>query len=762
MRSIPGWKTSAPVVTPTAQVRISGKDVEVDSVSLTRALPQVLPEQVVGGGSINAATGSVEMGPSDTGQQSRPHTAFHGDTPMPGQSVTVDAGRANIGSSRVFTGRVDSSSGKFSSGETQVDLVDEIDRLNRMVQFDPLHTTMPPLNDGEFYWRQIGLCSTYLTDRALRKCDFYATAPMENGCVVSAPLMGSTWPEKGTLVSSQKATGTWYEGPNFGGMPTGVGLWDVKASWLPSDYDKTLRWNPFQITIATTNRISSATAWTKVGVRWPNGDSVYLSISPSRSVKVETVLDGVRADQLNIGVQGTPWTVATLRINPVDGLITVRFDTGHVAQGRLGSSAPDAWAAKSWEAFIESPARYLNGFQVSFPGSTEFQAVQHVPNAILTPPTSASGPEIPELYATPAVEPVPAIDLLKDQASAELAAMWIDEDGIFRWMNRERLRDQSVKETYTSRDSLVDVSWNADTSATRRRVSVKYRDPAAQRAFRYSILAWQGTSFELSTGDYHETFIKPEEDEDWIDVNTNLRTLLAGSQPEFNKGRDTWHGWQNLDSKGDWTTVTGVDATASLRRVVPGVWNYRVKVNSLPSGVDRIKASTREGDNLLAAPYRGENLPILRCRTKITWADVRTNSVHTGPSWASDLEHDASWWVQSASEVQHLADEIGEELTKPSPVIRDVEIIADPRLQLGDKITIKDPDITGVTITGVVSEIKQKIETDDHTMDLVLMVTDLHVPTTLGAFDTEWSGKSLRELDAYWSGKTLGDLDSTY
>lgn len=760
MRSIPGWKTSAPVVTPTTQVRMSGKDVEVDSVSLTRALPQVLPDQIVGGGGINAATGSVDMGPSATGQQPRPHTAFHGDTPMPGQSVTVDAGRANIGSSRVFTGRVDSSSGKFSSGETQVDLVDDIDHLNRMVQFDPLHTTMPPLNDGEFQWRQIGLCSTYLTDRALRKCDFYATAPMENGCVVSAPLMGSTWPERGSLQTSQKATGTWYEGPNFGGMSTGVGLWDVKASWLPSDYEKSLRWDPFQITFSANN--TSLNKWTNVGIQWTNGNRVYASIGPGKGYNVCTITGGKFTNHLSTGAPNTDWSTATLRVNPVDGSFKVRFDTGYVATGSLGGAAPDAWAGKNWEAYVDSPGRTVNGFQISFPGAEEFKAVQHVPNAILTPPTSAAGPEIPELYATPAVEPVPAIDLLKDQASAELAAMWIDEDGIFRWMNRERLRGQSVKETYTSRDSLVDVSWNADTSATRRRVSVKYRDPAAQRAFRYSILAWQGTSFELSTGEYHETFIKPEEDEDWIDVNTNLRTLLPGSQPEFNKGRDTWHGWQSLDSKGDWTTVTGVDATASLRRVVPGVWNYRVRVNSLPSGVDRIKASTREGDNLLAAPYRGENLPILRCRTKITWADVRTDSKFSGPSWASDLEHDASWWVQSASEVQHLADEIGEELTKPSPVIRDVEIIADPRLQLGDKITIKDPDITGVTITGIVNEIKQKIGADDHTMDLVLMVTDLHVPTTLGAFDREWSGKSLGELDAYWSGKTLGDLDSTY
>lgn len=758
MRNPIGWPAASPVREPSATVRFRGVDRPVESVSVTRSIPQLLDQRVVGAGGINAASATVDWAPEDL-VSTAPVTPWTHHPAQAGESAWIDAGLSGK-HVRLFTGLVDSSAGSFGDAGYSSDLVDAIDRLNRQVRFNALHTTMPPRVDGVFQWRQIGLCSTYFTDRTLRACDYYATAPMESGCVVSAPLMGSTWPEKGTLESSQKANGTWYEGPNFGGMPTGVGLWDVKATWSPSDYEKSLRWDTFQVTL-NVGRLSSQ-YWTRAGIQWADGGRVMLQITPARDVLVSTHAGSTTTTHRYAGSQNDSWTTVSLRLNPVDGSFRVRFDTGKAVTGTIGGPAPDTWAAKNWHAFVDSPSWYINGFQVSFPGAAEFQAVQYKPTAILTPPTSAAGPEIPELHASPAIPPTPAIDLLKEQAEAELAAMWIDEDGVFRWTNRERLRDQPVRAEYTSLDSLLDVSWSVDSQATRRKASVKYRQSATKRSFWHSIRAWQGNSQELSAGEQHEEFIESGQDTDWIDVDTQLRTFLPGAHAEFNRARGTWHGWQNLDTEGKWTTVTGVDATTTLRQVTAGTWAYSIRVNALPTGVDRIKLSTREEDNLLAAAYRGEDLPIIRCRALVQWTNAVADATVSGPSWAQDLEHDASWWVQSPAEAQALADEIGAALAAPSPVIESVKLLGDARLQLGDKIRVKDPALTGVCIVGIVAELRHSISSGDHTMDVKLIPTTVGVPKSLGDLDAQWAGKSLGQLDAYWAGKNLGNFDAAY
>lgn len=755
MRNPRSWPESGPVSEPVTTVSINGVERAVEAVTVTRAVPQVLDQQVVGAGGINAASGSVTVAPTSD-VQSVVATPWGGSVAKPGESVVVESGFAES-RVRLFTGLIDSSAGTFADASLSTDVVDATDRLNRSVAFDALHTTMPPLVDGEFIWRQIGLCSTYFTDHVLRQCGFFATPPQESGCVLSAPMMGSTMPERGTVTASRRYGGTHEEGPAFGGMPTGVGLWDVTASWRPSDYEKSPRWNIFQITLGVGDLASGG--WTKAGMRWANGDSVHMSISSARRVKVETVVSGVRKEWLYSDVQLTAWRMVTLRFGPVDGSFSLRFDTGSVQRGTMGAAAPDSWAAKNWEGFVESPSWYVNAFQVSFPGVNEFEAVTSRPSAVLTPPTSAAGPAIPELLASPAIPPTPAIDLLKQQAEAELAAMWIDEDGVFQWRNRERLTNQPVRAAYTSKDSLMDVAWKLDSQSTRRKVTVKYRQPASRRSYRYAVLAWQGGSTELRAGDTYGEFVEPDADEDWIDVDTSIIELNFTRVDEFNRGRGSWQGWQNLDQAGNPTSVTGVENTTSFTKVTAGRWVYRAKIKALPAGVDRIKLGTDEGDLTLASQYRGVGLPIIRCKAKIKWADVTAQATPTGPAWAQDLEHDASWWVQSSAEAQKLADEVGAQLVKTNPQVESVTLVGDPRLQLGDKIRVEDQDVTGLCIVGTVSEISHDIKPGDHSMTVKLIVTDVGAPLTLGEFDQQNTGSTLQQLDTAWVDKSLATFD---
>ena len=133
------------------------------------------------------------------------------------------------------------------------------------------------------------------------------------------------------------------------------------------------------------------------------------------------------------------------------------------------------------------------------------------------------------------------------------------------------------------------------------------------------------------------------------------------------------------------------DFTWSFAPIGPGAWKYKFNVTRLPGSADRVKTATRSEDTTdLKASYRDRGLPLLRAMGKATSTDADYTSTVRGPSGAPELVHDVGWFIQHDTRIKGVADFIATELTTPLPRISGLQVLPDPRIQLGDMIRVRE------------------------------------------------------------------------
>lgn len=251
-------------------------------------------------------------------------------------------------------------------------------------------------------------------------------------------------------------------------------------------------------------------------------------------------------------------------------------------------------------------------------------------------------------------------------------------------------------------------------------------------------------------------------------VDSTARTVYGDyNAAKFNSGEGSFIGFTGLQVNGDEISI--MDGASPLHRTTQTLdlvgaraWRAIIAIQSLAPGCDRVITQSRsEDDAAIKKSYRSRGLPLLRCMGKGKWSDQEASPGITGPSWATDLIHDASWFIQSRSDALALADSIASQVSSPLPMLEGIPIRPDPRLQLGDKVRLDDPDITGLAITGVVCGVSQSVEAGEHTMTISLIVTQVETPSvTLDEFEAFHAGKTLAQLEAEWAGRTLAELDN--
>src|SRR5699024_5694896 len=154
------------VYSPSLSASIGGRDVELVSASMDRALPDPLM-----GGSLTAASGElVAVEGADVARTvATPWDPGSLWPPVPESpaSVSMDTGAGPV--SVLGNGRVVSASGGTSGREVSVEVSDAYQSLDRTISWDALADLMPSESDG-VVGRYVGLQSTAVTDRILRHC----------------------------------------------------------------------------------------------------------------------------------------------------------------------------------------------------------------------------------------------------------------------------------------------------------------------------------------------------------------------------------------------------------------------------------------------------------------------------------------------------------------------------------------------------------------------------------------------------------------
>lgn len=773
MRNIPGWNLSN-LIESKSKVYISGKLRRHASIQITRSLPRTFPGQSRRIGGITAATGTLVILP-DGDFRERVETPWTATNTYPKLGSRVEIFIDHNGTEvRVFTGRVDRVKSGVTDPEIEVDVVDDFDRLNQQVTTSAVARMMPPLSTtGDERPRATGLLSTWVTDFAARGSGFYATPDMDGYCIISAPLQGSTWPERGNLRYSHRPSdvGNWSKyHPGASVSDSRVYMTQVFAEYEPDRFNLPYSGpitveRPLNITMVVGPRQASSSY---VGVIYSSGWMLRVAVSGSRNISAQMVSpEGVAFTlaYISSGSAGS-YQVVTARWRPSGtGSIeaTLTTDTGASASGV--NTAPRGSRTEMFtSARVYAPEGcYVAGAQVSFTGIVE-SAAQRFQRSFYHNPDSP----MKNIFVVPAMNYKPAVELLKDQMDAEGGALWIDEDGNLQCWGPNRLTTKAVDTTLNSREHILDLSWSLDGQEAHRKVIVRYREPAVSIASRSRLVAYEGTKEELEPGDVQDLWISPSNDEEWIMTDSTARTVYGDfNAGKFNSGDGTFVGFTALKSNGDEIPILdGTDSSnqidISFEKVGARSFHVITSVNSLSSPAHRITTQSRTEDGAATKKaYRGRGLPLLRCMGKATWSTQEIDDGITGPSWATDYEHEASWFVQTKEHGLLLARDIAESTKTPIPLFQEVPIKPDIRLMVGDRVRLQDPVRTGISLLGVVVGIKHNHTPDDHKMTIDLLVTVVqHAYVTLEDYDSFYRTMTLARVDEKFTQESLASKDS--
>lgn len=103
------------------------------------------------------------------------------------------------------------------------------------------------------------------------------------------------------------------------------------------------------------------------------------------------------------------------------------------------------------------------------------------------------------------------------------------------------------------------------------------------------------------------------------------------------------------------------------------------------------------------------------------WPPASEGGAAANPRGEKALTLSQNDWLQDLDVGQDLADDLLADMAKPRPLVRSVSIVADPSIQLGDKVTLVDPNVSRMASEdAMVFAIQLKISRSDWTQLLDL------------------------------------------
>lgn len=725
-----------PVMQPTVEVAVSGTPREVDSYSLTREIPSDLPESIVGGSGITAASGSVKWKQllSVTSRAASAFASSGGWPPKSNELFTLEAGYGDqrwqqiVG---VLDGADGGTSGDLSSGFT-----DRVPRLNWTVTVPPELNVHPPTG-GRTDYRRMGLRAEHVVNRVLRSCGFYATPPAVGAVGVSAPLQGSCAvvdSNGGDLVEAHPLSESNAFVPRWPVSNWGMAMADGFATYTPNERRSMAGTTEITFMIAPEHAGTST-----VTSNW-GATKVLIGIYQDRGMEVQ--VDGVA---VLTALPAAEWDTATLQIKG--------------SNWKLRTNGGEEWSI-SHAAAIEDLSDVtvtsddlgrIAGVLVNWPGTEEFYAT----DAWKPTANFDIGFLIQTLDAVPAQVSRNAFDLLTEIAKAMCVSFWIDEHGVVQWVHPDRMRSRLPVKTVTSARALISLDWRDRLIAKRSRVVVVNEEPNINISRVDPVHeVWRGSGDSVPSGATVSEFISPPADETWLNVdglkrvtNVSAYTRQIGSfYGGFGVAADDTEFWDSTE------------VAATMDQIGVQTWKI-ITTSQVDSGSIAVqKVPTGFG---FPAWHEGANLAVLRAAAKVKWLEDRVPSLITGEDNAEVLEHNVGRWVQGDSR-QQLADFLAEQVTSPIPEINNLEILSDPRLQLGDQIWVEDPDIANVRVRGIIMGSNLSGKDSDQSMNLTVRVVEgSAVFVSNAAMDTAYAGVNNEPFDLSWAGSTNADLDST-
>lgn len=660
------------------------------SFSSDRQLTGDLPEIVQAAEGFSAAALNGDLAPLGVEDQRKAawwYSRFNTDSPLyglepRGSEVTADIGlQTDAGPEyvRKFTGNLRSLSVRSTSATASMSSLDYREKVGAQVR---LPMIVAAAYDEDI---QPNLSVNWILDYILQANGFHAVPPNRATCVFSASLLGSTWPSVGKLVESHYIDGV-KRAPTFNtDGPFGPAL-DTSPHIRQFNYyiDQTHPIGP------QPGQAFLAQGWVYAGEDTGTGDPAFIfglgpetnDLDGSAALNIlngQIVFSGTRADETPIGffaqtLEGPPaWHFigVHMRFTETQRFATINLD-GVVASGSV-SNAPGLDWGPDW-------LRLALGSSVT-PGDVDVPLSAWQVTAEPSPPTTWDDVFEPtavmerstnELVAITPSDAQDSWGLIQDLSSTEFATFFFDERGIFRWWPITHWDEtQTIVRDVTSLNSLVDLTYQDRIDAVRN-VGTVSANPITVMPEGF---VWEsGEVYEvpaLSSIDIWANFEHPV----WQLSVDNPATIVVTDRSyveAFDADDDS--GVREFDHIIEITAFAqAAKITVTNVQAYP-IWIHgEINLDDRPPGIKLYgKAVVTAETSTVLAPFRDQ--PSI---------DQFGEQV---------LDVPATRWRQTLAAAQIQADYLAAQLASPGPVFTDIPIIGDPRLQLGDRIRIVDPD----------------------------------------------------------------------
>lgn len=678
------------------KVHVNGVERDIESVTITHEIAGDLPSPIAAVSGISFGSGSITFAaPKDTSTMGlTPFNASSGLTPRKGDTVEVLEGDGRSWW-QVFTGIIDSVTGD-TTGSISAEIISKVDTLNRDFRHAPLQRIMPPRTRGAAEYRGVGLTHMYFVDAALRIAGYYAVPPKVGRVGVSAPLQSSLWPETGVLTRSTVGGvdgGAWVSNHQGDGA---LAVGNLDATYQSAVTDARGSTLEISLTLAEGHG-GGATVAVQAGV----GDI--------------TVAYGPQSISVSAGgsqVATLPSTGGRVTVALTQSTCEVRTSRGATATGALPFSVAGA-VLGAVTVRAGADAR-IAGLQVGYVGAPDrWKYVAFTPTARYNLSKSLT---FSIMDASPLIEKIRVRDFLEQVAEATLSAMWIDELGVLQWAAGAALTAADPARTVTTADDVLALRWVDDSLQERSQVTVAYRVPACTRSRYDNVIFYQGNGESRESSQYTASFVKADGDVDWIsDITPPLVLGDPGAVTLANAGRGSIAGGIITDSGSGQEGVAEPTAAGLLsirfEKINANTYKYEEMVGQIPEG-KKIFTSFHTYSTSIWRKWWGQGLPIFRGFGKTEWADAEITAAASPHEWAGELTHDMGVWVAREGSEKTIPTRVlnflAAQCSSPAPYVTGLEILPDPRLQVGDVLEVKSPLYLGVTFTGLVVKAERK------------------------------------------------------
>lgn len=348
-------------------------------------------------------------------------------------------------------------------------------------------------------------------------------------------------------------------------------------------------------------------------------------------------------------------------------------------------------------------------------------------NGFVPSPLVDLDPSLNQLTAVPDVTGQDGWSVIQQIAQAEGGICGFTELGVFQFINRATLATQSDQRTITPTYSLKTLDQEMGNSFVRNHIQL----PVNALQVQAPSTIWD-TGSTVHVVDPHGTLVLYVTTDNPVAQVDTVGTVMpsGGGTPGLSYYRAcTAPNGQGNNSTNLTMTVTQLDPTTLLIRVsnpnpTPR-WLVSPTDPAFPAGSIGTPILRVGGVNItpLATPAESGGQTGGTLIADAQWPPLMpdgSGGAVTNPRGEKLLPLASNAFVQDPNSAQMYADDILIDLYRPRPLWRRTSIVLDPRLQLGDRVLIQDPDTTKVDGSALIIGMHATISRTDWNQSLDL------------------------------------------